>query len=108
VPLLTVGGAKSRGPRVVMRAPSFKSYAPASAIASAAARAASKKSGTRCERVLGKVFERRSLSFDTDNTALPGKPDFVFENSKVVVFCDGDLWHGRRLEERLKKLNQGH
>jgi DNA mismatch endonuclease (patch repair protein) len=26
--------------------------------------------------------------------ALPGKPDFVFRNGKVVVFVDGCFWHG--------------
>ena len=25
-----------------------------------------------------------------------------------MVFCDGDYWHGRDLEQRLKKLSQGH
>jgi len=24
------------------------------------------------------------------------------------VFCDGDFWHGRNLEERLAKLEGGH
>lgn len=26
--------------------------------------------------------------------ALPGKPDIVFLTSRVVVFVDGDFWHG--------------
>lgn len=25
---------------------------------------------------------------------LPGRPDIVFARSKVVVFVDGDFWHG--------------
>jgi G:T-mismatch repair DNA endonuclease (very short patch repair protein) len=24
------------------------------------------------------------------------------------VFCDGDFWHGRNLEERIRKLSVGH
>jgi DNA mismatch endonuclease (patch repair protein) len=31
----------------------------------------------------------------------------VFAGKKVVVFCDGDFWHGRDLERRLAKLDRG-
>ena len=31
---------------------------------------------------------------------LPGKPDIVFSAPRVVVFVDGDFWHGRVLRER--------
>jgi DNA mismatch endonuclease (patch repair protein) len=36
-----------------------------------------------------------------------GKPDIVFRRARVVVFCDGDFWHGRRRRERLDKLARG-
>lgn len=39
---------------------------------------------------------------------MPGKPDIVFARARVVVFCDGDFWHGRELEARLEKLARGH
>jgi DNA mismatch endonuclease (patch repair protein) len=39
---------------------------------------------------------------------LPGKPDLVFTKYRLVVFCDGDFWHGRNLERRLSKLSGGH
>jgi DNA mismatch endonuclease (patch repair protein) len=32
----------------------------------------------------------------------------VFARCRVVVFCDGDFWHGRDLEERCRKLERGH
>ena len=38
---------------------------------------------------------------------LPGCPDIVFVYSRVVVFCDGDFWHGRNWEERRRKLEGG-
>lgn len=28
------------------------------------------------------------------NVKLPGRPDLVFQRQRVVVFIDGDLWHG--------------
>ena len=30
---------------------------------------------------------------------LPGKPDIVFPSQRLVVFVDGDYWHGRILRE---------
>ena len=39
---------------------------------------------------------------------LPGKPDFVFRRLKVVVFVDGDFWHGYKLSEWEHKLSRGY
>ena len=36
-----------------------------------------------------------------------GKPDIVFRRAWVVVFCDGDFWHGRDWEQRRAKLADG-
>jgi DNA mismatch endonuclease (patch repair protein) len=36
---------------------------------------------------------------------LPGKPDFVFRRARVVVFVDGDFWHGNPRCKRLPKSN---
>jgi DNA mismatch endonuclease (patch repair protein) len=32
----------------------------------------------------------------------------VFLRQRVVVFCDGDFWHGRHLKSRLARLSRGH
>jgi DNA mismatch endonuclease (patch repair protein) len=40
--------------------------------------------------------------------SLPGRPDLVFTKQRLLVFCDGDFWHGRNLERRLVKLAEGH
>jgi len=34
-----------------------------------------------------------------------GKPDFVFHKAKVVIFIDGDFWHGNPKKYRLPKSN---
>ena len=39
--------------------------------------------------------------------ALRGKPDIVFVRARVVIFCDGDFWHGRNWEELNSKLCRG-
>src|ERR1700719_2108861 len=36
---------------------------------------------------------------------LPGHPDFVFRRERVVVFVDGDFWHGNPRSLRIPKSN---
>jgi DNA mismatch endonuclease (patch repair protein) len=45
--------------------------------------------------------------FRKNDRRLPGKPDIVFSRERIVVFCDGDFWHGRNWDERKKKLKKG-
>jgi DNA mismatch endonuclease (patch repair protein) len=39
---------------------------------------------------------------------LPGKPDFVFEAARVVVFLDGCYWHGCPKCYRAPTSNTGY
>src|SRR5205823_5276820 len=39
---------------------------------------------------------------------LPGSPDIVFRRERILVFVDGDFWHGRNLTKRLARLSRGH
>jgi DNA mismatch endonuclease (patch repair protein) len=87
--------------------PSFGGLHPASEKATAAARGASKKTNTRCELVLRRELWRRGLRYRL-HPELPGRPDIMFTKQRVVVFCDGDFWHGRDLSSRLAKLAGGH
>jgi DNA mismatch endonuclease (patch repair protein) len=32
----------------------------------------------------------------------------VFRRQRVLVFCDGDFWHGRDLDARVARLAKGH
>ncbi len=48
---------------------------------------------TKPEILLGKAMWRLGLRY-RKKSILVGKPDFVFPAAKVVVFCDGDFWHG--------------
>jgi len=36
-----------------------------------------------------------------------GKPDIIFAKARVIIFCDGEFWHGRNLQSRKAKLAQG-
>jgi DNA mismatch endonuclease (patch repair protein) len=51
---------------------------------------------TDLEQIVRSALHRRGFRFRKHVAALPGKPDIVFTNSKLVVFIDGDFWHGFR------------
>lgn len=38
-------------------------------------------------------------------SSLPGKPDVVFSEKRIVVFCDGDFWHGRKWTKLKRSLS---
>lgn len=52
---------------------------------------------TRPELTIRRLLHARGLRFRKHMPGLPGKPDLVFVSAKVVVFVDGDFWHGWRL-----------
>jgi DNA mismatch endonuclease (patch repair protein) len=87
---------------------SFSTLQPASPRASASASGSSRKKNTRCELVLRKALTALGLRYRLDANDLSGRPDIIFRGARVAVFCDGDYWHGRNLDERLAKLASGH
>jgi len=42
------------------------------------------------------ALHKKGLRFRKHVKALPGRPDIVFSKARVVVFVDGDFWHGYR------------
>ena len=99
-----VGGPKPLRPR----APTFLGLQATSAAARNAARGSSKKVNTRCELLLQHAVDQLGLRYAAAREDLPGRPDLVFPQARVVVFCDGDFWHGRNLRQRLKRLAGGN
>ena len=96
----------TRAPRQT-RSPSFKALKSSSARASRALSGSSRKSDTKCEVALRSALWRLGLRFRKNVSLLPGKPDIVFPGARVVVFCDGDFWHGRSWRSRRRKLEAG-
>ena len=33
---------------------------------------------------------------------MDGNPDFIIQNRKIAIFCDGDFWHGHKYDEKKK------
>lgn len=60
---------------------------------------------TKCEVVVRKLVHTRGLRFRKHCAELPGRPDLVFPKAKVIVFVDGDYWHGWRFSSWRSKLS---
>jgi DNA mismatch endonuclease, patch repair protein len=56
-----------------------------------------RSSDTTPELTVRKLVHARGLRFRKNAGWLPGKPDLVFRGARVVVFVDGDFWHGWQL-----------
>ncbi|MGE3993577.1 very short patch repair endonuclease [Pseudorhodoplanes sp.] len=59
---------------------------------------------TRPELTIRRLAHARGLRFRKHKNELPGCPDLVFAGAKVVVFVDGDFWHGWRFPAWKGKL----
>lgn len=90
-------------PLLHAKAPSFKSFHPSSKISSII-KSKNKSKDTQAELVLRKYISKLGLKYRLHVSDLPGKPDLVFAFAKVVVFCDGDFWHGRNWEKLKQEL----
>lgn len=58
-----------------------------------------KSTGTSLELAVSAELKKKGLAFRTHVRELIGTPDIVFVSARVVVFVDGDFWHGYRLPE---------
>lgn len=63
-----------------------------------------KSKDTKPEIMLRRELWKRGYRYRKNFSELPGKPDIVFIKKKVVVFIDGDFWHGYNWEEKKKKI----
>ena len=55
-----------------------------------------KNKDTDIECLVRSGLHKRGFRFRKHVKDLPGTPDIVFNKTKVVVFIDGDFWHGYR------------
>ena len=53
------------------------------------------------------AFKSLGLAASKCQGELIGRPDFIFNDEKVAVFCDGDFWHGNNWKKTRPKLAQG-
>jgi DNA (cytosine-5)-methyltransferase 1 len=89
------------------KTPSFEGLSPASK-ASSLAKRRNKRRDTFHEIILRRELWRAGLRFKKNVETIIGKPDIVFPSSRVIVFCDGDFWHGRDWDRLKRKLSAGN
>lgn len=65
-----------------------------------------KGKNTSLERTMASALHREGFRFRRNVSTMPGKPDFVFTKAKLVVFVDGDFWHGWRYPLWKHKLSE--
>jgi len=53
-----------------------------------------------------RILRRYRITGWRRGSKLFGRPDFVFCRAKLVVFIDGDFWHGNPKKLRIPKSNQ--
>ena len=59
-----------------------------------------KSTNTAPEKVLRQLLRKKGLVFRTNVSGTLGKPDIVFPERKLLVFVDGDFWHGGQWQKR--------
>lgn len=89
------------------KVPRFSNFKPTSEIASRI-KQRNRSRDTKAEVLLRKELWRRGYRYRLHVSDIPGKPDIIFRRIRVVVFCDGDFWHGRRWSQRREKLARGN
>ncbi len=89
-----------------MKNPSFSGLKPTS-LAASYTKQKNRSTDTLHERMLRKALWSRGLRYRKNFAKLPGKPDIAFTKAGVVVFCDGDFWHGRNWKRLLPNLQNG-
>ena len=64
-----------------------------------------KSKNTNIELKLRKHLYKEGIKYRT-NSALFGKPDIVLTKYRIVIFCDGDFWHGKTYRKDKNKYNK--
>lgn len=59
---------------------------------------------TEPEILLRKSIWALGVRYRLNVSKLPGKPDIVIEKKKVVVFIDGEFWHGYNWKKKKRTI----
>lgn len=63
-----------------------------------------KGKNTTPEIIFRKALWAAGIRYRINVSKLPGKPDIVFRKYRLVVFIDGDFWHGYNWEEKKLRI----
>lgn len=60
---------------------------------------------SKAERLVFRFLNQKGVYYQKHYKRAPGKPDIALPRKKIAVFIDGDFWHGRNYEHRLRGRN---
>ena len=63
-----------------------------------------KAKDTKPEIMFRKALWAKGYRYRKNVKKLPGKPDVVLNKAKLVIFIDGEFWHGYNWEEKKKTI----
>ncbi len=89
-----------------MKVPRYTDLEPASRLASDIQKK-NRSRDTKAEMLLRRALWKLGVRYRLHDVRLPGKPDIIIAKARVVIFCDGDFWHGRNWRSRKAKLARG-
>lgn len=67
-----------------------------------------KSKDTSIENKLRKALWEKGYRYRKNYKELPGKPDIVLMKYKIVIFCDGEFFHGKDWEVLKPRLENGN
>ena len=56
---------------------------------------------TKIDLKMKKMLTKNKIKFEMYPKTF-GNPDFVLKRKKIIIFCDGDFWHGYKYHEKKK------
>src|SRR5476651_1627592 len=56
------------------------------------------------EVLLRKALWKAGIRYRIHNKKLPGKPDIVVNKYKLIIFVDGEFWHGRDWAQKNQRI----
>ena len=54
-----------------------------------------KKKDTSIELLLRRALFKRGVRYRKNDKSILGTPDIAIKKYKLLIFCDGDFWHGK-------------
>lgn len=61
-----------------------------------------KSENSKAELIVFRYLRKQGVYFQRHYKKASGRPDIALPRKKKAVFIDGDFWHGRDIERRLK------
>lgn len=63
-----------------------------------------RSTNTKSEIVFRKALWKIGFRYRLNLASLPGKPDIVLNKYKIVIFIDGEFWHGYNWEKKKETI----